>query len=261
MIYEKKKYSNIEKSDNMSKKTILGIKINYDFKDTNSDTTIVLLHGWGQNIKMMEPIAKKFKDKYNILSIDLAGFGESEEPDSSWSIYEYTDCLRELIESLKLKKVIIVGHSFGGRIALVYSSKYKVEKLICFASPYCKEITKLPLKNKIYKQIKKIKCLNWLSKIMQNKIGSTDYKNASQVMKGVLVKAVNQDLTEDVKNIKCPTLLIWGDLDTAVPLKRAYELEKLIKDSAVIVYENTTHYAYLERLPQISIVLDTFFKS
>ena len=96
---------------------------------------------------------------------------------------------------------------------------------------------------------------------MQNKIGSTDYKNASQVMKGVLVKAVNQDLTEDVKNIKCPTLLIWGDLDTAVPLKRAYELEKLIKDSAVIVYENATHYAYLERLPQISIVLDTFFKS
>ena len=107
----------------MSKKTILGIKINYDFKDINSDTTIVLLHGWSQNIQMMEPVANKFKDKYNILSVDLAGFGESEEPDSSWSIYEYTDCLRELIESLKLKKVIIVGHSFGGRIALVYSSK------------------------------------------------------------------------------------------------------------------------------------------
>lgn len=243
----------------MSKIKIMDIYINYEFSDIKSDTTIVLLHGWGQNIKMMNPIKEIFKNKFNILMMDFAGFGLSQEPTFSWSVYDYTDCLRKLIKYLKLNKIILIGHSFGGRIALIYASKYKVEKLVCFASPYCKEINSLPLKNRIYKRIKSIKSLEWISRILQNYIGSTDYKNASQIMKGVLVKTVNQDLSNDIKKIKCPTLLIWGNLDTAVPLKRAYEIEKMIKDSAVIVYDGATHYAYLERLNQIAVVLDNFF--
>ena len=242
-------------------KKIMDVNVNYKFNDINSDTTIVLLHGWGQNIEMMEPIGNRFRNKFNVLILDFPGFGESEEPKEVWGVYDYVDCLRKLIESLELSKIILVGHSFGGRVALVYSSKYKVEKLVCLASPYCKELQKLPLKNRIYKRLKKIKCLTWLARLMQNKVGSTDYKNASEVMRGVLVKTINFDLSEDVKKIKCPTLLIWGSLDTAVPLKRAYELEKMINDSAVIVYEGATHYAYLERLNQVVVVLNSFFNS
>jgi len=74
------------------------------------------------------------------------------------------------------------------------------------------------------------------------------------------VKAINTNLTNDVKKIKCPTLLIWGELDTAVPVKRAYELEKLIKDAGVVVYKDATHYAYLERLNEVILVLDSFLK-
>lgn len=238
---------------------IMNANINYKFKDINSDTTIVLLHGWGQNIQMMEPIASKYEDKYNTLIIDLPGFGQSSEPPHSWTVYEYVECIKKLIDYLNLSKIILIGHSFGGKLSLVYSSIYKVEKLVCLASPYCKEITKLPLKTKIYKFIKKVPGLSWLANIMKNIIGSTDYKNASSIMKGVLVKSVNLDLTEDVKKIKCPTLLVWGTLDTAVPIKRAYELEKLIKDSGVIKYEGATHYAYLERLNHLITVLDSFF--
>ena len=94
---------------------------------------------------------------------------------------------------------------------------------------------------------------------MQNKVGSTDYKNASEIMRGVLVKTVNTDLSEYAKRIKCPTLLIWGSNDEAVPVNRAYELEKLIKDAGVVVYEGATHYAYLERINDIYVVLDNFF--
>ena len=129
----------------MSKKTIMNIKINYNYSNIGSDTTIVLLHGWGQNIEMMTPLSNKLEKNYNILTLDFPGFGDSEEPPFSWSVYDYTNCLRELIVFLKINKVILIGHSFGGRIALIYASKYKVEKLVCLASPYCKEITKLPL--------------------------------------------------------------------------------------------------------------------
>ena len=241
------------------KKKIMDTVVNYKFEDIGSKTTMVLLHGWGQNIEMMEPIAKLFHDKYNILIIDLPGFGESSEPPTVWGVEEYTLLVRELIEELKLDDIILIGHSFGGRIALVYASEYKVRKLVCLASPYCKELTKLPLKNRIYKQAKKIKCLNWLAKIMQNKVGSDDYKKASEIMRGVLVKTVNTDLSEYAKKITAPTLLIWGSMDEAVPVKRAYELEKLIKDAGVVVYEGATHYAYLERINDIYVVLDNFF--
>lgn len=241
------------------KKRIMDVDINYEFFDTGVKTTLVLLHGWGQNIEMMEPIGRNFHDKYNVLIIDLPGFGKSSEPPLAWGVYEYTLLVKALIDELMIQEVILVGHSFGGRISLVYAAIYPVKKLVCLASPYCKEITKLPLKNRIYKRAKKIKGLGWLAKLMQNKVGSTDYKMASEIMRGVLVKTVNTDLSDYAKKITCPTLLIWGSMDEAVPIKRAYELEKMIKDSGVIVYEGATHYAYLERINEVILVLDNFF--
>lgn len=240
-------------------KKINNVNINYTFNDINSDTTLVLLHGWGQNIEMMNPIGDKYTKYFNVLTIDLPGFGKSEEPPHAWTVYEYVDCIHELIKSLKLNKIILIGHSFGGRLSLIYASIYKVEKLICLASPYCKELKKLPLKTKIYKFLKKVFFLRWIANIMKKYIGSTDYKNASEVMRGVLVKSINVEMIDDVKKIKCPTLLIWGTMDTAVPISRAYELENLISDSGVVAYEGATHYAYLERLNAVITVLDSFF--
>lgn len=240
-------------------KKIMGINLNYTYKDIGSDITLVLLHGWGQNIEMMEPIGNKYLDKFNVLIIDLPGFGKSEEPPYAWTIYDYVECIKKLIDDLKIKKVYLIGHSFGGRLSLIYASLHKVEKLICLASPYCKEIKKLPLKTRIYKCVKNIPGLKWLANIIRNKVASPDYKNASEIMRGVLVKSINVEMEDDVKKINCPTLLVWGTNDTAVPLNRAYELEKLIKDSAVIKYEGATHYAYLERLNHLITVLDSFF--
>ena len=243
----------------MTSKKIMNVNINYEYIDIHSDITIVLLHGWGQNISMMRPIGDDLKNKYNVLMVDLPGFGNSEEPNYSWDIYDYVVCLRKLIKFLKLDKIILVGHSFGGRIALVYASKYHVYKLVCFASPYCSEIKKLPLSSRIYKRIKQIKCLNWLAEIIKKYVGSEDYKNAGGVMREILVKVVNQNIAVDIKKIKAPTLLIWGSLDTAVPINRAYEIRSMIKDSAVIVYNGASHYAYLERINQVISVLDVFF--
>ena len=71
-------------------------------------------------------ISDKYLEYFNVLSIDLPGFGESDEPDFVWSVYEYADFVKRLVDSLKIKKVILIGHSFGGKVSLVYASKYKV---------------------------------------------------------------------------------------------------------------------------------------
>ncbi|MBQ3021019.1 MAG: alpha/beta hydrolase [Bacilli bacterium] len=240
-------------------KTLNNTNINYYYRNNNKNVTLLLLHGWGQNIEMMKPISDNYENFFNILILDLPGFGKSDEPDTVWSVYDYVDLIHELIKSLNLKKVIIIGHSFGGRLGLIYASMYEIEKLICLASPYCKELTKLPLKTRIYKTLKQIPLLKPIANIMKKYIGSTDYKNASEIMRGVLVNSINIDMVSDVKKIKCPTLLVWGTLDTAVPIKRAYELKELIKDSGVVEFNGASHYAYLERLNELIKVLDSFF--
>ena len=234
--------------------------VNYEYHKNKKDTTIVFLHGWGQNIEMMKPLAEFYNKYFNTLIVDLPGFGKSAEPKDAFSTLDYVEFIHELLMKLEINKVILVGHSFGGRISLLYASMYPVSKLICLASPYCPESTKITFKTKVYKKIRKIKCLRFLSDYMRKKNGSSDYNNASEIMKGVLVKAVNTNLEEDVKNIKCPTLLVWGDLDAAVPIKRAYELKNLIKDAGVVVFNGATHYAYLERINELVVVLDNFLE-
>ncbi len=236
-------------------------KINYDYYDNKSKDSLVFLHGWGQNIQMMMGLAKPFIKKYNVLVLDLPGFGKSDEPSSVWSIYDYADMLNEILVKLKINNPILIGHSFGGKISLCYAIKYNPKKIVLLASPFKKKINKPTLKMKIYKTVKKISFLKPLENVVKKHVGSTDYKNASEMMRKILVEHVNLDLTDEVSKIKCPSLLIWGDRDTAVDIEDGRTLEKLIPNAGLVVYEGCTHYAYLERLDQTIRVLNSFIGS
>ena len=235
--------------------------VNYEYYNNNSKIDLVFLHGWGQNIQMMMPIAKPFIKKYNCLIIDLPGFGNSDEPKEVYTIYDYADLVNNLLMKEKIKSPILIGHSFGGKISLVYATKYKTKKLVLLASPFKKHIKDDNLKVKALKFAKKVPGINKLEGFAKKHIGSTDYKNASQIMRKVLVEHVNTDISENVKNIKCPTLIIWGTLDKQVSLEDGKELEKLIQDSGLVIYEGCTHYAYLERLNQTINILRSFIES
>ena len=238
-------------------KTINNVSVNYiDFGE--GDNTLVLLHGWGQNIDMMKPIGNKFKKNNRVIIIDLPGFGMSEEPTYIWNIKDYVICVKELLDKLKVEKPILIGHSFGGKISLLYASMYEVEKLVLFGSPFKQEIKELSMKTKILKSLKKVPLLNKLEGFAKKHIGSTDYRKASDTMRKIMVDHVNLDITEEVKRIKAPTLLVWGTMDQEVPIERAYELENLIEDAAVIPYEGCSHYAYLERIDQTISIIKNF---
>lgn len=234
------------------------VNINYINYGSKEGKDIVFLHGWGQNIQMMKMLADPLSKENNIVIVDLPGFGESTEPTYDWMVDDYVEAIKSLLESLKIKKPILVGHSFGGKISLLYSSKYEVEKLVVLGSPYKKEIKKLSLKTKMLKAAKKVPVLNKLEGFAKKHIGSTDYRNASEIMRKILVNTVNYDISSNLSKIKCPTLIIWGTNDEAVPIEDAYELEKIIKDAAVVEYEGCSHYAYLERLNQTVNVLRSF---
>ena len=238
-------------------KTIKDVKVNYiDYGEGKN--AIVLLHGWGQNIEMMKPVGDRFKKNNRIIIVDLPGFGMSDEPSTIWSLNDYVECIKELLDNLEVSNPILIGHSFGGKISLLYASKYKVDKLVLFGSPFKREIKKLSLKTKVLKFLKKVPVINKLEGFAKKHIGSTDYRSASETMRKIMVEHVNLDIEEEVKKIKCSTLMVWGTMDQEVPVERAYELEKLIEDAGVVTYEGCSHYAYLERLEQTISVLKSF---
>lgn len=235
-----------------------GIKINYKDIGNKNGNPIVYLHGWGQNISLMEPIANPFLNTNRIILIDLPGFGKSDEPDFPWTLDNYVEMLSNFLKFLKIEKPNLVGHSFGGKICLLYASKYNVNRLLVLASPFKVRQKQISLKIKILKKLENIPGIGKLASLIKRHMGSTDYKNATPLMRNVMVKHVNTDITEDIKKIKCPTFIIWGNKDDAVPVEDAYELKNLIKDSGLVVYDNCTHYAYLERLNQTCAIILSF---
>ena len=237
------------------------IIVNYEFYKNDSNISLVFLHGWGQNIQMMIPIAKPFIKRNNVLLIDLPGFGKSDEPKDKWTLYDYADMVNDLVKTLKLKNLILIGHSFGGKISICYADKYEVKKLVLLASPYRKSEYSKTLKAKALKTLKKVPLLNKLEEPAKRWFGSTDYKNASGVMRSILVEHVNTDLVEVVKKIKCPTLAIWGTRDTAVSYDDAVMLEQIMPNCGLVTYEGCSHYAYLENINQTISVLNSFIGS
>lgn len=235
--------------------------INYVQYGKEKAQDLVLLHGWGQNIEMMDPIGQRLKNNFRITILDWPGFGNSFEPSFSWTVLDYYEMLTEFLDKLNIKDPIIIGHSFGGRIAIIYAAKKKVKKLVLFAAPFRRTNKKATVKIKVLKTLKKIPLLNKLENYVKSKIGSTDYKNASPIMRRVLVNVINENLSFYLDKIKSPTLLIWGSNDSEVPLKEAKYIESIIKDCGLVVYEGCSHYAYLERINQTISVLKEFFKN
>lgn len=231
---------------------IKGININYVEYGNESGDPIVFLHGWGQNINMMKPLANLLSKEYKIVIVDLPGHGQSDEPPFAWTVFDYSDAIKKLLDELGIKKPNLVGHSFGGKISLAYASNYEVKNLVVLGSPFKAEKNKQSLKIKILKALKKVPILNKFEEFAKKRIGSEDYRNASPIMRQVLVNTVNLDISGNVQKIKCPTLIVWGDLDEAVPVSHAYELEKLITDAGLVVLEGATHYAYLEHVSQVA---------
>ena len=218
---------------------------------------ILLLHGWGQNIEMMKMLGDNFSDRFRITILDFPGFGLSEEPSESWTIKDFADMLDEFVKELGIKKPIIMGHSFGGRVAIRYSADHVVEKIVLFGSPCVREERELPLSVKILKGIKKLPGMDKIGEFAKNFIGSREYKAASPIMRQTLVDVVNEDLSKYAKEIDCPTLLIWGENDTEAPVEDAKILEGIMVEAALIVLPGT-HYAYIENLGQVVNILNNF---
>jgi pimeloyl-ACP methyl ester carboxylesterase len=234
--------------------------------------TILMLHGWGVSLKLMQPLGEKLAALgYSIYIPDMPGFGGSAPPAVAWTVPDYAKFVVAYLDAHQLDRVYLIGHSFGGRVGLVLGAEYP-ERFIKFALADAAGIPPKPSSSTnfrltTYKAVRdglyKVGAKNLADNLRAKynaRYGSDDFKAASGIMRETFVKVVNQDLRPYVQHVKPATLLFWGDKDEDTPLWMGQELEKLIPDAGLIVYEGAGHYSYLEHLSETVKTVDYFFK-
>jgi len=225
-------------------------------------TPIIFLHGWGHSGGVFNPIADNLKNRFCSYLIDLPGFGSSTLTPAHWNSNDFGMLIKRFIEALDLKEVVIIGHSFGGKIGALAANmiKDRVKKLVLIDSAGIRQTITFEKFLKIYmfKTTRMIKNSGILFKFgdkIYDKIerfsGSTDYLNAGK-MKNILKTVVREDITSELSKVRCPTLILWGEKDIATPVKDAYKMNKLIKGSKLIIYPNAGHHLPIESPHQVA---------
>ena len=245
---------------------VKGINVNYEVSGEGRD--VLILHGWGTSAELMRPAAESFEGKMKVYNLDLPGFGQSEEPrEDNWDIYAYADFVKEFCEKAGVVNPVVLAHSFGGRIALILAGKklIPINKMILTGcagikpkrgADYYIKVYSYKLAKKIGRFIGKLK--PGYEEKMKKKFGSADYAGASNKMRAVMVRTVNDDLKYLLPEIDVPCLLVWGEKDDATPLSDGQLMEKLIPDSGLVVMPESSHYAFLENAAWFGNIVRSF---
>lgn len=243
---------------------IKDLNISY-YKIGRGNDKILLLHGWGSNKEIFKDIAQKLSVNMEVYAIDLPGFGSSAEPSFVWGTDDYTDLIIEFIEKMQIKKLSILGHSFGGRLMIRLANRkdlnFKIEKYVLIDSAGIKHSTQSKkIKQRFNKLMFKIVRIfsDKLVNHLKTKVGSRDYRNATPMMRNILVKTVNEDLKNLIINIQYPTLIIWGENDLDTPFEDALFMNSVIKDSGIVKIENGGHYSFLDNPYLVNKTLEIF---
>lgn len=218
--------------------------------------TIVLLHGWGCDRNIWMATRELLLAGHRVLCVDFAGFGSSDEPREVWGVEEYTRSLEALLDSEGVVRPTLVGHSFGGRVAIVYASRREVRSVVLTDAAGVKPRRKLSYYYRVYS----FKLMKWLLPAMigrqkaqmlleqrRRKSGSADYNSASPMMRAILSRVVNEDLKHLMPKVTAPVLLFWGDRDTATPLSDAHIMADRMPHADLVVAYGAGHYAMLEQ--------------
>ena len=217
-------------------------------------------------MQMMSAIESHLNQFFTVYNLDFPGFGESEDPKDPWGVSEYVQFLEDFISQNQISKPILIGHSFGCRVAIRYAAVHHDVYKMCLtgaAGIKPKHGLDYAIRTKAYKAGKWfLKATGNTEKLeeLQKNAGSEDYRNARGVMRATFVKVVNDDVTPVLKDVKCSVLLVWGDLDTAAPLWMGKEMEATMPDAGLAIFEGDDHFAYWHQPERFNLVLDAFLK-
>ncbi len=238
--------------------------IDTDPTNDNGRPTVLFLHGWAAPAATYRLLLDHLSGYCRVVAPDLPGFGGSDEPPAAWCVDDYADWTVAFVRALGLDQVVLMNHSFGGRISIKLLARrplpFGVSKAVFIDAAGIRPRRTLSYYAKVYSYKAMKRLLPGLAKRRQGKSGSADYRNATPLMRQTMVRCINEDLTSLLKDDPVSTLLIWGEQDTATPVADGRKMESLIPDAGLVVLPGAGHFSFAEQWGQCRRVLDAFLR-
>ena len=227
--------------------------ISYEIVNPDAKVDLIILHGWGSNKGLMKQAFSPYMNAFRHIYIDLPGFGKS-TCSSALNTADVTRIVELFMIHINASKDIILGHSFGGKVALLLDPKVLV--LVASAGIYTPKSLKVQAKIAIFKIFKFFGFAKLRSLFIAD-----DAKQLSEHMYQTFKNVVNEDFADEFSKYNGKALLCWGDKDTATPLSSAETINSLIKDSTLEVYDGD-HYFFMKNPEDVSKKIEaTFLKT
>ncbi|MHB8264152.1 MAG: alpha/beta fold hydrolase [Acidimicrobiales bacterium] len=213
---------------------------------------VVALHGWGRDHGDFSKLGASWLGKCGIMAPDLPGFGAAPAPPSAWGSAEYAGLISRLVENEIGTPVVVLGHSFGGRVAvrLAASRPELVKSLVLTGVPLAKpqytgQRKKGPRVAFAYRVARRLEKLGLVPQdrmeSMRKRYGSPDYARASGMMRAVLVKVLAETYSDDLARLACPVYLVWGEEDAEVPAEVARMIAEAVPGARLTVLAGIGH--------------------
>lgn len=238
-------------------------------KNDNSIKPIYfLLHGWGGSTESLKKLEELFKLNGNLAhNLEYPGFGNFKEVEKVMNLNDYTDYLSKKIQELNTENrpVILVGHSFGGKIILSLLIRQNINIFKSFIINASGIKPKLSLKSRILKQLGAFKFLvkNSLIRKLFYKfiVGESDYLKTHGKLKETFKNVINEHLDDKLKQIQSDVVIIWGENDKVTPMYMAEKLKNAIKSSKLFVVKGTTHSLPLKHPEEVFKIIQSEIKN
>jgi pimeloyl-ACP methyl ester carboxylesterase len=222
----------------------------------NGPVRVVWLHGWGRSHRDFVAAASALADAgIASVALDLPGFGASPAPLEAGGARTYAQLVAPVLRELSDDPVVLVGHSFGGRIATVLAADVAsaVDGLVLTGVPLLRSASGGRAAWQ-FRLVRRLRGWGVLSEARleaaRQKYGSADYRQAQGVMRQVLVASVNESYDDELRRIAQPVAMVWGDLDTAATLAMAQRALALVPgpgERSLVHDAACTHFLPLER--------------
>ncbi len=245
----------------------------------DSGEKLLLLHGWGPRSVSLEknllPLGKRLSGRYQVTMLDFPGHGDSQAQEANWGVPEYAAWTLAAMDALGLNQAVILAHSFGGRVALYMAKNHpeRVSKLILTGCAGLREKRSFKAKTRAVGFKIARTALQVASKIpalkaasdkaltdLRGAFSSADYLLTPENLRGSFSKIVRQDLRPLLPGISQPTLLVWGEKDSATPLWMGEAMAADMPQATLLVYQGDDHWAYQNQPARFCNAVEAFLE-
>lgn len=210
----------------------------------SSSAPILFLHGWSISVEPYQESLNILAQRYRVIAPYLPGSHKSTSPGLLQDYNDYAKCMIDFVNKLELKKFHLIGHSFGGAVAIALAAALRDRpsslSLVASAGIPLGSLQEVLLQRSIEipAQIGEMK-LEPVSQVVRALLYNCFF-NPQYVIQAIWI-ALEKDVRPLLSQIECPSLVLWGENDLLIPLKLGQELARGIKGSQMRVLEGEYH--------------------